>query len=92
MSWVEDAPKLMQDFVAPELREVTARPDGIREELKAGEKLSAERHASLLDKPEATRREIMLQMELTFANRRVQDLEAKLQLGTAASATQVGNQ
>ncbi len=40
-SWVADARKLLQDFVAPEVRAVTARLD-------TSDKLAEERHAALL--------------------------------------------
>lgn len=50
MSWVEDARKWMQDFVAPKLCSISAQINGIREWIAAGDKLSAERHTTLLDK------------------------------------------
>lgn len=40
-SWVADARKLLQDFVAPEVRAVIARLD-------SADKVAAERHAALL--------------------------------------------
>jgi hypothetical protein len=53
MSWVEDARKLMQDLVAPELRAITSRMDSA---------LATERHAALMEKIEGLRRELALQI------------------------------
>ena len=73
MSWVEDARKLLQGFVAPELRAISLRLD-------ASEKLNAERHQVLLDKLDGTRREIMLQLELAMAKGKIEELQsARLQ-------------
>ncbi|RRA47843.1 hypothetical protein [Acidipila sp. EB88] len=69
MSFVEDARKLSQDFVAPELRASLARFD-------ASDKLAAERHAALPEKLDATRREIELQVQFALATRKIEDLQA----------------
>ena len=42
MGWIEDARKLMQDFVTPELRAITARMD-------SADRLATERHNALLE-------------------------------------------
>jgi outer membrane murein-binding lipoprotein Lpp len=48
MSVIEDTRKLLQDFLAPELRELTARVDALEARMDArfdsAERLAAERH------------------------------------------------
>jgi hypothetical protein len=80
MSRVEDARKLMQDFVAPELRAITVRMDAA--EQLATEQLATERHSALpalFEKIESVRREVSLQVELAMAmaNRRIEELQAR---------------
>jgi hypothetical protein len=72
MSWIEDAPKLMQDFVTPELRAITARMD-------SADRLATERHNTLLEKMDALRREVGLQIDLALAHRKLEELQAKQQ-------------
>jgi hypothetical protein len=88
MSWVEDARKLLQGFVAPELRAISARLDEagkmvaerhavLLDSNQERDKIATERHAALLDKLEAARREIMLQVELAVTKGRLQELESR---------------
>ena len=77
MSWVEDARKLMQDFVAPELRAISAQIDGIRQQIAASDKLSNDRHLALLERTEGMRRKISLHIELALANRKLEELQAR---------------
>ena len=77
MSWVEDARKLLQDFVAPELRAIAAKFDTAERQNADRDKLASERHLALLDKLEMTRREILLQLELSLANRKIEELQSK---------------
>jgi outer membrane murein-binding lipoprotein Lpp len=48
MSVIEDTRKLLQDFLAPELRELSARVDALEERMNArfdaAERLASERH------------------------------------------------
>ncbi len=78
-SWFGDARKLLQDFVAPELRAITARLDEADRRDTERDKLATERHLTLLDKLEANRREVMLHVELALANRKIEELQAKQQ-------------
>ena len=78
MSFVEDARRLMQDFVAPELRSITIRLD-------SADKLATERHAAMLEKIDGLRREIKLQIDLALANRKLEELERKQQASLAQS-------
>jgi hypothetical protein len=52
MSVIEDTRKLLQDFLAPELRELTARVDALEARMDArfdaAERLASERHAQTL--------------------------------------------
>ncbi len=48
-SWVADARKLLQDFVAPELRAISARLDAADRQDIERDKVAAERHSALLD-------------------------------------------
>ena len=59
MSVIEDTRKLLQDFLAPELRELTARMDALEERFEArfkgidtrfdaAERLASERHTQLM--------------------------------------------
>jgi DNA-binding transcriptional MerR regulator len=88
MSWVDDARKLLQDFVAPELRAMTAQLNAIKELLAAADKasaeryamvdkLSAERHAALLERLEAATRELSLKIELALVTRKLEELQEK---------------
>ncbi len=81
-SWVSDARRLLQDFVAPELRAITARFDASdlrqadRDRREAErDNLAAERHQALIDKIEAVRREIMLQVELAITKNKLEQLQ-----------------
>ena len=56
MSWVEDARKWMQDFVAPELRAISTWLD-------TSDKLGVEQHAAVLVKLEEFRRELILMVK-----------------------------
>ena len=76
-SWVGDARKIIQDFVAPELRAIAARLDEAERRDAERDKLATERHLVLLDKLEATRRELMLHTELAIARSRLQDFESR---------------
>ena len=84
-SWVGDARRLLQDFVAPELRAITARLEEADKRDAERDKLATERHLALLDKLDATRREIMLQVELAITKSRLQDLEGRQSAGTAST-------
>jgi hypothetical protein len=64
VSWVDDARKLMQDFVAPELRAISARFDAAERLDAERDKVAAERQAALLEKFEGLRREVKLQIDL----------------------------
>ncbi len=77
MSWVEDARKLMQDFVAPELRAISARLDAAERMDSERDKLAAERHANVLDKLESNRRELVMQMELMIAKSKLKEYEGQ---------------
>jgi len=77
MSWVDDARKLLQDFVAPELRAMTAQLNAIKELLAAADRLSAERHAALLERLEAATRELSLKIELALVTRKLEELQEK---------------
>jgi hypothetical protein len=81
MSWVEDARKLMQDFIAPELRAISAQIHGVHQEIAASNKLSNDRYLALSEKMDGLRREISLQIELALANRKLEELQAR-QLGS----------
>ena len=52
MSVIEDARKLLQDFLTPELRELTARVDALEARMDArfepAEHLASERHTQVL--------------------------------------------
>jgi len=48
MSAVADIRKVLQDFLAPELRAVTARLDAIDSRLTAQEKVAEARHSEIL--------------------------------------------
>jgi hypothetical protein len=59
MSVIEDTRKLLQDFLAPELRELTARIDALEERIEtrfkgidarfdSAERLASERHTQIL--------------------------------------------
>ena len=96
MSFVEDSRKLLQDFVAPEVRSINVRIDGLVESMKLSlaalenrfdesDRLAAERHAALLDKLESTRRELSLELDLALARRKIEQLELKQQSGEAAA-------
>ena len=93
MSFVEDARKLLQDFVAPELRGINQRLDDMvagleksfaeverlaQERQQASEKLAAERQSALLDRMEALKRELLLAVDLAIAHRRIEELEGRL--------------
>ena len=78
MSFVEDARRLMQDFVAPELRSITIPLD-------LADKLATERHAAMLEKIDGLRRKIKLQIDLALANRKLEELERKQQASLAQS-------
>ena len=49
MSVIEDTRRLLQDFLAPELRELTARVDNLEKRMEerfdAAERLASERHS-----------------------------------------------
>ena len=92
MSWVEDARKLLQDFVTPELRGMNQRLDDViqgmqksfaeveklaNERQQASEKAAADRHGFLLDRMESLRRELSLAIDLALANRKIEELQAK---------------
>jgi len=77
MSWVDDARKLLQDFVAPELRAISVRLDAMDKQDLDRDKLASERHSALLDKVDTSRREILLQVELSLANRRIEELQSR---------------
>lgn len=87
MSFVEDARKLLQDFVAPEVRSINIRLDALSAAIERrfvdSERLSAERQAALLDKIEAMLREISLEIELAFSKRRIKELESGLEQGSS---------
>jgi hypothetical protein len=97
MSFVEDARKLLQDFVAPELRGINQRLDDLiagmeksfaeveklaNERQQTSEKLAVERHGLLLDRMESLRRELTLAIDLALANRKIEELLSR-QSGTA---------
>ena len=52
MSVIEDTRKLLQDFLAPELRELTARVDALEARMDArfdaAERLASERHSQTM--------------------------------------------
>jgi len=52
MSVIEDTRKLLQDFLAPELRELSARVEALEERMNArfdaGERLASERHTQTM--------------------------------------------
>jgi hypothetical protein len=52
MSVIEDTRKLLQDFLAPELRELSGRVDALEERMNArfdsAERLASERHAQTM--------------------------------------------
>ena len=48
MSVVEDTRKLIQDFLAPELRTITARLDAIEDKISANERRAEERQQATL--------------------------------------------
>ncbi len=70
MSFAEDARKLLQDFGTPELPPYRV----LRRRVCA-----AERHTVLLDRPEAMRREIGLQVRRALVTRRLEYLQGKQQ-------------
>ncbi len=78
MSFVDDARKLLQDFVTPELRAITARLDGADQANVGRNKLASERHLALLDKLETNRREILLQIELALAKGKIEELQNRV--------------
>ena len=93
MSFVEDARKLLQDFVAPELRGINQRLDDIvagleksfaeverlaQEREQASEKLAMERQNALLDRMEALKRELLMAVDLDIAHRRIEELKGRL--------------
>ena len=86
-SWVADARRLLQDFVTPEVRTLTARLDAmdkvaaerhavLLDMFERRDAIAAERHQALLDKMEGTRRELMTQIELAFTKSKLEVLEA----------------
>ena len=92
MSWVEDARKLMQDFVAPELRGINQRLDDVvagmqksfaeverlaHKRQQASEKFAADRCSALLDRMESMRRELLLAIDLALVNRKIEELQGK---------------
>ena len=76
-SWVGDVRKLLQDFVAPELRAIATRLDEADRHDAKRDKVAAKRHLALLDKLESNRREIMLQVDLMLATRKIEELQAR---------------
>ena len=52
MSVIEDTRRLLQDFLAPELRELTARVDALEKRMEdrfdAAERLASERHTQVM--------------------------------------------
>ena len=100
MSFVEDARKLLQDFVASELHGINQRLDDLvagleksfaeverlaQELQQASEKLTSERQNTLLDRMEALKRELLMAVDLAIAHRRIEELEGRLrQPGTGS--------
>ncbi len=87
MGWVDDARKLMQDFVAPELHAITARLDSMDRVAGEREKAAIDRHSALTGKLEATRREILLQVEVSRAQRGNGEFRAQLRQAGAQPGT-----
>jgi hypothetical protein len=87
MSWVEDARKLMQDFVAPELRAISARFDAAERLDAERDKVAGERQAATLEKLEGLRRKVKLRIDLALANRRLEGLERRQQVLSSPAET-----
>ncbi len=100
MGFVEDARKLLQDFVAPELRGINQRLDDMiagleksfaeverlaQEREQASEKLAAERQNALLERMEALKRELLMAVDLAIAHRRIEELEGRLRQSATGS-------
>jgi Skp family chaperone for outer membrane proteins len=69
MSVIEDTRKLIQDFLAPELRSISARLDALDAKVETNERRAVERFQDLTAKVEANERRVA---------ERFQDLTAKV--------------
>jgi hypothetical protein len=70
MSVIEDTRKLIQDFLAPELRSISARLDALDAKVETNERRAVERFQDLTAKVEANERRVA---------ERFQDLTAKVE-------------
>lgn len=78
MGTIDDVRKLLQDFIAPELRGMTARLDGVDRRLDGLEKAIKEGDERVLKAVEQAQREIVLTLKLVQAEQRNAEYEKQV--------------